>query len=84
VAEAIIGSAYISGGREAALRVTKELHIPVANIDCWSDLGRKVLAPPPDVTAKVKPGSIRAVEAIIGHKFGRPHLLAQALVRTCF
>jgi endoribonuclease Dicer len=86
VAEAIIGAAYISGGRETALKVTKALNIPVPNIDCWSDFSRKVLAPPPNVTAKVRPGSIAAVEAIIGHKFNHPHLLAQALVGplSCF
>jgi endoribonuclease Dicer len=81
VAEAIIGAAYISGGRETALKVTKALNIPVPSIDRWSDFGRKVLAPPPNVTAKLREGSIAAVEAIIGHKFSRPHLLAQALVR---
>jgi len=80
VAEAIIGAAYISGGRETALKVTKALNIPVPNIDRWSDFGRKVLAPPPKVTAKLREGSIAAVQAIIGHKFSRPHLLAQALV----
>ena len=80
VAEAIIGAAYISGGRETALKVTKALNIPVLNIDRWTDFSRKVLAPPPDVSAKLRPGSIQAVETIIGHKFLRPHLLAQALV----
>jgi endoribonuclease Dicer len=67
--------------------VTKALNIPIPNIDRWSDFGRKVLAPPPNITAKLRPGSIEAVEAIIGHKFNRPHLLAQALVdpfTSCF
>jgi len=71
----------MSGGRETALKVTKALNIPVPNIDRWSDFGRKALAPPPNVTAKLREGSIAAVEDIIGHKFSRPHLLAQALVR---
>jgi endoribonuclease Dicer len=82
VAEAIIGAAYISGGREGALRASKALNIPIPHIDRWSDFGRKVLAPPPDVTAKLRQGSIDAVESIFGHKFNRPHLLAQALVRV--
>jgi endoribonuclease Dicer len=82
VAEAIIGAAYISSGREGALKATKALQIPIPNIDRWSDFSRKVLAPPPAVTAKLRPGSIEAVEKIIGHKFNRPHLLAQALVCT--
>jgi endoribonuclease Dicer len=84
VAEAIIGAAYLSGGRETALKVTKALQIPIVDIDRWSDFGRMVLAPPPDITAKLKAGSIQAVESIIGHKINRPHILAQALVRVCF
>ena len=80
VAEAIIGAAYVTGGREVALKVTKALNVPVPHIDRWSDFGRKALAPPPEVTAKLPTGSIQAVESIIGHKFDHPHLLAQALV----
>ncbi|KAF8192503.1 ribonuclease III domain-containing protein [Pholiota molesta] len=82
VAEAIIGAAYISGGREAALQATKALTIPLSNIDRWSDFGRKVLTPPPNATAKLKPGSIAAIEKIIGHKFNRPHLLGQAMTHS--
>ncbi|KAL5527188.1 hypothetical protein ACEPAG_5979 [Sanghuangporus baumii] len=82
VAEAIIGAAYVTGGREIALKVTKALNIPVPHIDRWSDFGRKALAPPPEVTAKLPTGSIQAVEAIIGHKFNHPHLLAQALTHA--
>ncbi|KAF8974226.1 hypothetical protein BDZ97DRAFT_3979 [Flammula alnicola] len=82
VAEAIIGAAYISGGREAALQATKALTIPLSNVDRWSDFGRKVLTPPPNVTAKLKSGSIAAIEKIIGHKFNRPHLLGQAMTHS--
>ena len=82
VAEAIIGAAYISGGRDLALKATKALSIPMPNVNRWSDFGRKALAPPPKVTAKLREGSLQAVEAIIGHKFSRPHLLAQALVSS--
>lgn len=56
--------------------------IPLSNIDRWSDFGRKVLTPPPNNTAKLKAGSIAAIEEIIGHKFNRPHLLGQAM--ACF
>ncbi|KDR83836.1 hypothetical protein GALMADRAFT_150895 [Galerina marginata CBS 339.88] len=82
VAEAIIGAAYISGGREAALQATKALTIPLSNIDRWSDFGRKVLTPPPNIIAKLRPGSIAAIEKIIGHKFNRPHLLGQAMTHS--
>lgn len=63
------------------MKATKALNIPIPNVDCWSDFGRKVLAPPPKVIAKLREGSIQAVETIIGYKFSRPYLLAQALVR---
>jgi endoribonuclease Dicer len=71
----------MTGGRETALKVTKALRIPILGIEQWSDFGRKVLAPPPKYTAKMRPGSIVAIQSIIGHKISRPHLLAQALVR---
>lgn len=80
VAEAIVGAAYVTAGREAALKAAKALCIEVPRVDRWSDFGRKALAPPPGVTAKLRAGSIEAVESILGHKFERPHLLAQALV----
>jgi hypothetical protein len=80
VAEAIIGAAYITAGREVALRVTKAMNIPVPHIDRWTDFARKTLAPPPDVSAPLKPGTVEHIEEAIGHRFKRPHLLAQALV----
>lgn len=57
MAEAIIGAAYRAGGREVALRVTKALNVPVPHIDRWADFGRKALAPPPEVTAKLRDGA---------------------------
>ena len=80
VAEAIIGAAYITGGNETALNASKALRIAVPSIDQWSDFARKALAPPPDVTTRLRPGAVEAIEGIMGHKFNRPHLLAQALV----
>ncbi|KAF8268238.1 hypothetical protein EI94DRAFT_1661195 [Lactarius quietus] len=82
VAEAIIGAAYITGGSETALNASKALRIAVPSIDQWSDFGRKALAPPPDVTTRLQPGTIEAIEGIMGHKFNRPHLLAQALTHA--
>ncbi|EGO27424.1 hypothetical protein SERLADRAFT_446652 [Serpula lacrymans var. lacrymans S7.9] len=82
VVEAIIGAAYISGGRDLALTTAKTLDIPIRNIEHWADFGRKALTPPPRVTAKLRDGSIEAVETIIGHKFAYPHLLAQALTHA--
>lgn len=82
VAEAIIGAAYITMGREVALKVTKALNIPVPHIDRWTDFARKTLAPPPEAFAPLKPGTVEHIEKAIGHSFKRPHLLAQALTHV--
>lgn len=63
-----------------ALRVTKAINIPVPHIDRWTDFARKTLAPPPDVSAELKAGTVEHIEKTIGRPFKRPHLLAQALV----
>ena len=80
VVEAIIGAAYVTGGSETALNTSKALRIAVPSVDQWSDFARKALAPPPDVTTRLRPGTMEAIEEIMGHKFHRPHILAQALV----
>lgn len=82
VVEAIIGAAYITGGRDTALSVTKCLNVPIPNIGQWSDFGRKTLPSPDNTATEIQPSRLRAVEDIIGHNFHRPHLLAQALVRV--
>jgi endoribonuclease Dicer len=70
----------VTAGREVALRVTKAMNIPVPHIDRWTDFARKTLAPPPDVSAQLKAGTVEHIETAIGRPFQRPHLLAQALV----
>ncbi len=80
VAEAIIGAAYITGGRETALRAAKILNVPILNISQWSDFCHKIQAPLPSEAARLPSDSVDAVETIIGHKFIRPQLLAEALV----
>lgn len=72
----------MSGGSDTALMAAKAMNIPFPNVEKWSDLGRKLLIPPPIISAKLKPGALQAVEAIVNHKFKHPHLLAQALVGT--
>ncbi|KAF4602175.1 hypothetical protein EYR40_005379 [Pleurotus pulmonarius] len=79
VAEAIIGAAYITGGRETALRAAKTLNVPILNISQWSDFCHKIQAPPLSEAARLPSDSVDAVETIIGHKFIRPQLLAEAL-----
>jgi len=82
VVEAIIGAAYVTGGSETALNASKALRIAVPSVDQWSDFARKALAPPPDVTTRLRPGTVEAIEEIMGHKFHRPHILAQALTHA--
>ncbi|KAI9448216.1 hypothetical protein H4582DRAFT_2140361 [Lactarius indigo] len=67
---------------DKALNASKALRIAVPSIDQWSDFARKALAPPPDVTTRLRPGAVEAIEEIMGHKFNRPHLLAQALTHA--
>ncbi|KAJ7638731.1 hypothetical protein FB45DRAFT_976818 [Roridomyces roridus] len=82
VSEAILGAAYLSGGRDTALMAAKAMNLPFPNVEKWSDFGYKLLMPPPTVTAKLSPKTINAVEAIVKHKFKYPHLLAQALTHA--
>ncbi|EIW82390.1 ribonuclease III [Coniophora puteana RWD-64-598 SS2] len=79
VVEAIIGAAYLSGGCDVALRVMKALTIPLNSVEQWSDFGRKVLTPPPRVSAALPPRSLEFVEKLVRRKVKYPHLLAQAL-----
>ncbi|KAF9247216.1 hypothetical protein BU15DRAFT_39362 [Melanogaster broomeanus] len=82
VAEAILGAAYLSGGRDNALQVARSLQVPIPLIQQWYDFRRKALAPPSTVTMPLRQGTKEAVEAIIGHEFRHPHLLAQALTHA--
>ncbi|KAJ6538596.1 hypothetical protein B0H10DRAFT_2140601 [Mycena sp. CBHHK59/15] len=82
VAEAILGAAYLSGGSDVSLKAAKAMNLPFPNVEQWSDFGRKLLIPPPTITAKLKPGALEAVETIVKHKFKHPHLLAQALTHS--
>ena len=82
--EAITGAAYISGGRECALRVLKIMTVPIPGISQWSDFGSRVVIPYANTVAQLRAESIEAVEKIVGHKFREPHLLAQAMVCLTF
>ncbi|KZV65685.1 hypothetical protein PENSPDRAFT_737573 [Peniophora sp. CONT] len=82
VVESIIGAAYMTGGRETALKACKALCVGVPRIDRWQDFAKMALAPPPQVTSKLRAGTVEAIERILGAKFVRPHLLAQALTHA--
>nr|GAT54023.1 predicted protein [Mycena chlorophos] len=78
-AEAILGAAYLTGGRDTALAAAKALNLPFPLIDRWSDLRRNLLVPPAKITAQLKPGAVEAVEKMVGRKITHRHLVAQAL-----
>lgn len=80
VTEAIIGAAYMSGGQDNALQAAKALQVPIPLIHQWQDFRRKIFAIPSTPGRPLRQGTTEAVEAIIGHRFRLPHLLAQALV----
>ncbi|KAG7097058.1 hypothetical protein E1B28_004446 [Marasmius oreades] len=82
VVEAIIGAAYISGGPEVALRTAKALTLPIHGIEQWSDFGRIADQNPLPVQPTSTWIPIHELEAIVGHQFRRPHLLAQALTHV--
>ncbi|ESK97663.1 rnase3 domain protein, partial [Moniliophthora roreri MCA 2997] len=80
VAEAIIGAAFISGGSDAALRAGKSLNLPImSEIEEWSDFRRLAETIPWHTPAGTRQMPVEKIEQIIGHRFKRPHLLAQAL-----
>lgn len=62
----------------------KALRLPVANVEQWEDFRQKALAPPSNVTPRLRGGTLSAVEGIIGASFKYPHLLSQALVCVIF
>ena len=80
VVEAIIGAAYLCGGQDNAFQVTKALQVPIPHTEQWDDLRRKASLPPPNPTASLRAGTVEAVEEIVNHKFGHPHVLRSALV----
>lgn len=80
VAESIIGAAFQTGGPSLGLKVVKSLHIPLPFIESWEDFSLKAKAPPPDITIALEDNVLETMETIVGAKFHRPHILAQALV----
>ncbi|KIM21363.1 hypothetical protein M408DRAFT_104950 [Serendipita vermifera MAFF 305830] len=82
VAEAIIGAAFQTAGPELALKVVKSLHLPLPFIESWEDFSLKAKVPPPDITVALDDNVLETVEVIVGARFHRPHILAQALTHT--
>ena len=70
----------MSGGQENALQAAKALQVPIPLIHQWQDFRRMALGVPSTSSRPLRQGTTEAVEAIIGHGFRLPHLLAQALV----
>lgn len=91
MAEAIIGTAYLTGGREAGLGVCRTLRLipldPPSNgpvhFATWADLGRRAPVPDGDMGLQLRAETIQEIEELIGHGFtfgSKTFLLAQALV----
>jgi len=82
VVEAILGAAYLSVGFPGVYIATQSLAIPVLEYDATSEIGKKMLpGPPAGASTLLKPGTVQALESIIGHKFKRRYYLEQVLVR---
>ncbi|KAF8138575.1 hypothetical protein EV363DRAFT_1394017 [Boletus edulis] len=78
----LLGAAYMSGGQDNALQAAKALQVPIPLIHQWQDFRRMALAIPATSSRPLREGTTQAVEAIIGHRFRLPHLLAQALTHA--
>lgn len=84
VAEAIIGAACISGGRDAGLKAAKALMIPFTGIEEWCDLDRDDCIPQPSTGRHLETSAVNAIEGIIGHALQKKHLLTLALIHSTF
>jgi endoribonuclease Dicer len=80
VVEAIIGAAYISGGRESALKAAKSLRIPFTEVEEWSDFDRRECTPQMGINRFLDTSAVAVIEDTTGHTFRKRHLLALALV----
>ncbi|KAK0454722.1 hypothetical protein EV421DRAFT_1758788 [Armillaria borealis] len=81
VVESIIGAAYLTGGKDVALRVTKDLGVCLPRVEQWSDFGRTAMAPSSRVTAKLKPGTLQAIEGVLGTQ---THITHQGFQTSCY
>ncbi|KAI0352690.1 hypothetical protein OH77DRAFT_1428097 [Trametes cingulata] len=87
VVEAILAAAFLSGGHEVALHAARRLQIPLPNVAQWTDFARigaqqQQSSPDSGSRASVEslpPGTVEAVQALLGCTFNKPELLAQAL-----
>ncbi|KAH9947264.1 hypothetical protein B0H21DRAFT_345297 [Amylocystis lapponica] len=80
VVEAIIGAAFLTGGQNLALSVTKTLKVAVPGVEHWSDFAR--IATPSDNDNRLQIQTVTAVESLVGRQFTRRYLLAQALTHA--
>ncbi|KAI0366397.1 hypothetical protein BV20DRAFT_1002477 [Pilatotrama ljubarskyi] len=88
VVEAILAAAFLSGGHEVALQAARRLQIPLPNVAQWTDFAR-IAAQQQDAqtqssgtaasVSSLPPGTVEAVQGLLGCTFNKPELLAQAL-----
>ncbi|KIY73668.1 ribonuclease III [Cylindrobasidium torrendii FP15055 ss-10] len=80
--EGVVGASYLTGGKDLALYAMKALGAPLPRALHWSDLVRQAAVPSADISAPIKPTTIKSVERILGYSFNKPFILGQALVNS--
>ncbi|KAI0079680.1 ribonuclease III [Panus rudis PR-1116 ss-1] len=81
VVEAIIGAAYISTDKEGALRAAKTLGVALPQVEAWSDF-KALSTTTAGSSHHLSTEQLHAVEHIVGFKFKRSELLAEALTHS--
>lgn len=76
-----MGAAYLTGGQELGLSVTKTIGLPLINIGRWSDFERRLTPPKTIDRLQLSDQTINELETLIGYRFADPDLLSQAVVR---
>ncbi|THH00410.1 hypothetical protein EW026_g2116 [Hermanssonia centrifuga] len=82
VVEAIIGAAFLTKERDAALSITKILRVPLPDVEQWSDFARSEALSAGEDFQRIPSHVGKTVQKIVGYKFQRPLLLAEALVHS--
>ncbi|PSR73594.1 hypothetical protein PHLCEN_2v10513 [Hermanssonia centrifuga] len=82
VVEAIIGAAFLTKERDAALSITKILRVPLPGVEQWPDFARSEALSAGEDFQRIPSHVCKTVQKIVGYKFQRPLLLAEALVHS--
>ncbi|KAG8960065.1 hypothetical protein FRC03_007110 [Tulasnella sp. 419] len=80
--ESIIGAAYLTGGKEAALSAALRMNIPLSPIFAWSDFAKHMDIQSESTQHKLSASVLESIEEIVGVRFSKPYVLAQALTHV--